>query len=648
MIFNFTRIIFVCVSLLLFASTLSVASTTPIPEEADGPLLVWKEKAKYYLVITVDDTGVKNTELPFTITDGQKIIETFNHLGYTPLIATQPLFRNPTRDDIITALRGIRDFPEHASIIVYYSGHGVAEPKNQDVWLQLGGQKQIGDHFGISVTELIGIPRGATYLGELYVIVDACFSGLGGLSQKLTLRDLGTKTAVLTSNQLKESKLQKTPEQQLSYPITLDDGTTISAFTHTLIQGLGADWHIADDNGDGILHISELKRYSEFHLEQRFSKEPHKAMVPQLIATDDKERFLAYRRDGVTRWNSLPRRALTLVALERSLIPQLTDTVSGETEKPKVSQNAQTFAKQFSPQPDDPYAQGIKAQAEGRLKEAKTLFAKAEKLEEAHKEKLAKIYLARGRNETYAGNHKDALPWYQKRVTLKPTRDPALLNEFGQAWDRTGKYDEALPFYKEALAIRKRTLDPGDQDLALSLNNLASLYKSQGKYDDAERLFKEALAINKKTLEPDDPRVAIIFNNLGGLYASQGNCAKAETLYNDALAIRREAFGPKHPAVTQSLSNLALTYQNQRKYTEAAGLYHDAILIIEQALGSTHPLLATILHNQAEFYRLKGEYAKVEPLYKRALAIKEEAFGTDHPKVALSLNNIAKFYEDQN
>jgi hypothetical protein len=44
-------------------------------------------------------------------------------------------------------------------------------------------------------------------------------------------------------------------------------------------------------------------------------------------------------------------------------------------------------------------------------------------------------------------------------------------------------------------------------DVATNLNNLAGLYDEQGRYVDAEPLYKRALAISEKALGPDHPNV---------------------------------------------------------------------------------------------------------------------------------------------
>lgn len=133
-------------------------AASPLSEAADGPRQVWDKKDKFYVVIAVDQTGVKGTDLPFTLVDGQRVVQALDSLEYKPLVKGHPLFQNPTRDQIVTALQEIRDYPEWSSVVVYYSDHGVAEPSKQDVWLQLEGQERIKDHVGIAVSEVIDIP----------------------------------------------------------------------------------------------------------------------------------------------------------------------------------------------------------------------------------------------------------------------------------------------------------------------------------------------------------------------------------------------------------------------------------------------------------------------------------------------------------
>ncbi len=183
--------------------------------------------------------------------------------------------------------------------------------------------------------------------------------------------------------------------------------------------------------------------------------------------------------------------------------------------------------------------------------------------------------------------------------------------------------------------------------MAMSLNNLAALYKNQGRYAEAEPLYKRALAIYEKKLGPDHPDTGISLNNLAGLYKNQGRYAEAEPLYKRALAIDEKKLGPDHPDTATSLNNLAGLYDGQGRYAEAEPLYKRALAIKEKKLGPEHPSTATSLNNLANLYYSQSRYAEAEPLYKRALAIDEKKLGPDHPSTATSLNNLALLYDGQ-
>ena len=64
--------------------------------------------------------------------------------------------------------------------------------------------------------------------------------------------------------------------------------------------------------------------------------------------------------------------------------------------------------------------------------------------------------------------------------------------------DGQGQYKKAIPIAKEVLAIREKALGSEHTDVALNLNNLASIYETLSDYAKAEPLLQRALAINEK------------------------------------------------------------------------------------------------------------------------------------------------------
>jgi len=59
----------------------------------------------------------------------------------------------------------------------------------------------------------------------------------------------------------------------------------------------------------------------------------------------------------------------------------------------------------------------------------------------------------------------------------------------------TGRDDEAVMLYRQALDLKRRALPPADPELVPTLHNLALLYQSLGRTDEAQELRAEARRI---------------------------------------------------------------------------------------------------------------------------------------------------------
>ena len=260
---------------------------------------------------------------------------------------------------------------------------------------------------------------------------------------------------------------------------------------------------------------------------------------------------------------------------------------------------------------------------------------------------LGELYRVQGRYAEAEPLQKRALALGEKALGPNHPSVAASLNYLAGLYDNQARYAEAEPLYKRSLAIREKALGPDHPDVAKAVNNLAGLYASQGRYADAEPLYKRSLTIWEKALGPDHTDVATSLYNLAELYRRQGRYAEAEVLCKRSLAIREKAFGPDHPFIATSLNSLANLYQDQGHYAEAEPLSKRSPAIQEKALGPDHPFVAKTLINLAVSYEAQGRYGDAEPLYKRSLTIQEKALGPDHPDVAASSNNLANLYQAQ-
>lgn len=142
---------------------------------------------------------------------------------------------------------------------------------------------------------------------------------------------------------------------------------------------------------------------------------------------------------------------------------------------------------------------------------------------------------------------KEALAYWQKSPPKDILRRASCLNNLALLYEKENRLAEAVPLYKEALAIEE-TQSGNDQSLALTLDNLAQVYRRQGQFDEAEPLYKKALKIEEKIMKPDDQDHAITMFNLSLLYFGQGKYQLCEPLMVRSLAVLKNTLGETSPS----------------------------------------------------------------------------------------------------
>jgi CHAT domain-containing protein/tetratricopeptide (TPR) repeat protein len=231
-------------------------------------------------------------------------------------------------------------------------------------------------------------------------------------------------------------------------------------------------------------------------------------------------------------------------------------------------------------------------------------------------------------------------------VALGSEEHRSSLNKQVSELTDAGKYSEALPLAKEALAETEADLGANDVEVAKAANNLGWLLQAQGDYTAARPQFERALKINESVLGADNPEVATCLNNLASLMSFQGDYAAAKPLYERALAINEKALGAEHIDVAKSLNNLAVTMEALRKPEQAQALYERALSIADKQ-GAESIDVANSLNNLASIFVSQEKVAEARPLLERALQIKQKILGEDHPDLGESLNNLAMVVKRQ-
>ena len=123
---------------------------------------------------------------------------------------------------------------------------------------------------------------------------------------------------------------------------------------------------------------------------------------------------------------------------------------------------------------------------------------------------------------------------------------------------------------------------------------MAELYEAQGRYTDAEPLMKRALAITEKALGPEHPDVGACLDNLAALYVAQARYTDAEPLYKRALDIVEKALPVGHPDIARSPPrSLAELYEDQGRYDEAEPLIRRRWASVRRRSDPSIPLSAS-------------------------------------------------------
>ncbi|MCK5177868.1 MAG: tetratricopeptide repeat protein [Candidatus Aenigmarchaeota archaeon] len=236
-----------------------------------------------------------------------------------------------------------------------------------------------------------------------------------------------------------------------------------------------------------------------------------------------------------------------------------------------------------------------------------------------------------------------------------------IYNELGRTYYNTNQFNQAEKNYQEALKIRRQLSEKNPyiylSDVAMMLNNMATLQDKKNETEKAEKNYQEALKIRRQLSEknPDIylPDMATTLDNMATLQDKKNEIKKAEKNYQEALKIRRQ-LSEKNPDIylpdmATTLNNMA-TLQYKKNETEKAEKNYQEALKIRRQLSEKNPdiylpYVADTINNLAILQDNKNETEKAEKNFKKALKIRRQLSEKNpdvyFPAIADNLNNLA-------
>jgi tetratricopeptide (TPR) repeat protein len=259
----------------------------------------------------------------------------------------------------------------------------------------------------------------------------------------------------------------------------------------------------------------------------------------------------------------------------------------------------------------------------------------------------AELLTAMGRAYSGLGLYKDAEGLLgqavadERSASIPDDSHVRTLVAYGSALYLAGKYEEAEPPLRDAVALARQGLDQSSALRSAALTGLADVLVQLGKYSEAEQLCQEALEADRKRRPQDAAVLSNSLSSLGSAYYYGGDLTAAEDPMREALALRKNTFGTQDTRTAESFNNLGVLLYDSGKYDEAMTDYQSALGIERKVYGTKHPEVATTLINIGRSALMAGHVDEAEEVLRQALSMAESFQGDTHDYLVSPLNSLA-------
>ena len=181
-----------------------------------------------------------------------------------------------------------------------------------------------------------------------------------------------------------------------------------------------------------------------------------------------------------------------------------------------------------------------------------------------------------------------------------------------------GRLQEAESLYRDLLETAERASVPDSLYVGSQLNTLGCFLAEVGRYEEAEPLLRRALALFEEGLGACDPSVASgPMDSLADLYRRRGRLAESEMLHQQALKICEKTMGSEHPFASSAMYGIAEIRLAQGKLEEAEAMFQRALALREKGGAGPDTDTARVLDGLARLYEQTGRAAEAEAIRQR-------------------------------
>ena len=189
----------------------------------------------------------------------------------------------------------------------------------------------------------------------------------------------------------------------------------------------------------------------------------------------------------------------------------------------------------------------------------------------------AQAYFELGKDTILIGESEKAISQYLVKALAIQTQvknrhgEADVLNAFGVAYERLGRYNDAIQYYQNSLTIKEQI--GNKKGATTSLANIAKIYIFQSEFEKARVMLNRALKAYEEL--QDSAGAADVWNSFGVISENQGQYEQALKYYKNALQIRKDLGDDRLTAVS---------YENIGQIHYLMGHYDEAQAFAEQSL----------------------------------------------------------------
>jgi tetratricopeptide (TPR) repeat protein len=255
---------------------------------------------------------------------------------------------------------------------------------------------------------------------------------------------------------------------------------------------------------------------------------------------------------------------------------------------------------------------------------------------------------------------KAAIAEIEKRAGGKSRELAVPLDDLATIYLRLARFNDARPLIDRAESVLDRNA-PADALLLarLSINKGWRLYALQ-EVSAAEKVFEDGRALLEKHQKGDSLELAELINNVGLTYAEADDpgeeaaperIARAKVLLLRSWQMRRKLAGDVSAECAESLNNIGmhLLYHGDEDsdLETAASTLKKALDVTEKVYGAGNPETAVAHANMATALHMMADDKAAEDHVRKALAITEKTLGKDHLDRAYELQILGSLQENQ-